>query len=56
VISERCRAASVSCVVFGGVVAEELPGVRTVALSGDPRRARADLVELGRFLRALDAE
>jgi glycerate kinase len=40
------------CVVFGGVVDEPLPGVETVALSGEPARARADLVELGRGLGA----
>jgi glycerate kinase len=56
VIGERCNAQGVSCVVFGGVVAEELPDVKTVALSGDPRRARTDLVELGRFLQAFGAE
>ena len=56
VIAERCRAQGVSCVVFGGVVAEKLPGLKPVALSGDPRRAQADLVELGRLLRALEAE
>ena len=56
VIAERCRAQGVPCVVFGGVVAEALAGVQTVALSGDPRRARADLVELGRFLHHADPE
>jgi hypothetical protein len=43
----------VRCVVFGGLVAEPLPGVETVALSGDPARAAADLEELG--LRLLNA-
>lgn len=56
VIAERCRTQGVTCVVFGGVVAEKLPGVKTVALSGDERRAQTDLVELGRLLRALGAE
>jgi glycerate 2-kinase len=46
-VARRCRAAGVRCVVFGGRVEEPLPGVETVALSGDPARARADLVELG---------
>jgi glycerate kinase len=52
-VAHRCRAAGVRCVVFGGLVAEPLPGVETVALSGDPARAAADLEELG--LRLLDA-
>ncbi|HEY8029097.1 MAG TPA: glycerate kinase [Gaiellaceae bacterium] len=52
-VARRCRAAVVRCVVFGGLVAEPLPGVETVALSGDPARAVADLEELGS--RLLDA-
>ncbi len=46
----RCRDAGVRCVVFGGLVADPLEGVETVALSGDPGRAREDLVALGRRL------
>jgi glycerate kinase len=42
-----CRAEGVRCVVFGGRVLEPLAGVETRALSGDPARAREDLVELG---------
>ena len=49
-VARRCLAAGVRCVVFGGVVDEPLEGVETVALSGDPSRAREDLVELGRRL------
>jgi glycerate kinase len=49
-IARRCREADVRCVVFGGIVDEQLEGVETVALSGDPSRAREDLVELGRRL------
>lgn len=56
VIGERCRAQGIRCVVFGGVVTQELPGATTVALSGDPQRARRDLVDLGRFLRGAHAE
>ena len=44
------RSAGTRCVVFGGLVETELPGVETVALSGDPARARDDLVALGRDL------
>jgi glycerate kinase len=44
------RSAATRCVVFGGVVEASVPGAETVALSGDPARARADLVELGRDL------
>lgn len=50
VVVERSRRAGVRCVVFGGVVVEPLPGAETVALSGDPARSAADLVELGRRL------
>jgi len=46
-VARRCREADVRCVVFGGRVVEPVPDVETVALSGDPARARADLVELG---------
>lgn len=42
-VARRCREAGVRCVVFGGRV---LDG-DAVALSGDPSRAREDLVELG---------
>jgi glycerate kinase len=46
----EARAARVRCVVFGGRVEVELPGAETVALSGDPRRARDDLAALGERL------
>lgn len=57
VVAARCAAAGTSCVVFGGVVETAVPGAECVALSGDPRRASADLVELGARLgaRLLDA-
>jgi glycerate kinase len=47
-VVRRCREARVDCVVFGGRV---LAG-DAVALSGDPSRAREDLVALGRRLGA----
>jgi glycerate 2-kinase len=46
-VARRCVAAGVRCVVFGGRVAQAVDGVETVALSGDPSRAREDLVALG---------
>ena len=49
-VARRCREAGVRCVVFGGIVAEPLDGVETVALSGDPARAEEDLVGLGERL------
>jgi len=49
-VARRCREAGVRCVVFGGLVAEPLDGVETVALSGDPNRAEEDLVDLGERL------
>jgi glycerate kinase len=50
-IARRCRDAGVRCVVFGGRVVEPIEGVETVALSGDPTRAREDLIALGLALR-----
>ena len=44
------RSAGTRCVVFGGIVANDVAGAETVALSGDPSRARDDLVALGRNL------
>jgi glycerate 2-kinase len=49
-VARRCRAAGVRCVVFGGIVAEPLDGVETIALSGDPARAEEDLLALGERL------
>ncbi len=49
-VARAARAAGVRCVVFGGVVESPLPGVETVALSGEPARAAADLRQLGRDL------
>ncbi len=49
-IVTRCVADGVRCVVFGGRVRAEIAGAETTALSGDPSRAEADLVELGRRL------
>jgi glycerate kinase len=45
-----CLDEGVRCVVFGGRVEVELPGAKTVALSGDPARAADDLVALGERL------
>jgi glycerate kinase len=44
------RSGGTRCAVFGGLVEVELPGVEMHALSGDPARARDDLVALGRDL------
>jgi glycerate 2-kinase len=52
VVAERCRRHRVRCVMFGGRVVEPLGGTETVALSGDPARARDDLVALGLRLAA----
>jgi len=46
-VARRCIAAGVRCIVFGGVVQEPPDGVEAVALSGEPARAREDLVALG---------
>jgi glycerate 2-kinase len=49
-IVRRCADAGARCVVFGGRIAQALPGVETHVLSGDPARAAEDLVELGERL------
>ena len=54
-VARRCVAAGVRCVVFGGLVTESIDGAETVALSGDPSRARVDLAELGLRLGRLGA-
>ena len=54
-VARRCRQEGVRCVVFGGRVIEPVADVETVALSGDPARAREDLVELGLRLGGLGA-
>jgi glycerate kinase len=59
-VASACRRAGVRCAVFGGRV--DLPsntvllgrGVEVYALSGDPGRAREDLVELGKRLARLE--
>jgi glycerate kinase len=50
-VARRCAAAGVRCVLFGGRVAEPPVGVEMASLSGDPARAREDLVDLGARLR-----
>ena len=49
-VVRRCAAAAVRCVLFGGRVVTAPPGVETVALSGEPARARDDLQRLGERL------
>jgi glycerate kinase len=51
-IARRCAVSGVRCVVFGGRVRGEISGTETIALSGEPDRAGADLVDLGRKLAA----
>lgn len=45
-----CQAEDVRCVLFAGLIDAAPPGVEVHALSGDPRRAADDLVELGERL------
>jgi glycerate 2-kinase len=49
-VARRCRRAGVRCVVFGGRVIEPVADAETIALSGDPSRAREDLIALGQGL------
>jgi glycerate kinase len=46
-VAARCRELGVRCELFGGLVRD---GIEAHALSGEPRRAAEDLVELGRAL------
>jgi glycerate 2-kinase len=45
-----CQAEDVRCVLFAGLIDAAPPGVEVHALSGDPRRAADDLIELGERL------
>jgi glycerate kinase len=49
-VAALCGELGVRCVVFGGRVEADLPTAQTVALSGGPERAVADLEELGERL------
>jgi glycerate 2-kinase len=51
-IARRCAVAGVRCVVFGGRVRTEISDAETIALSGEPDRAGADLFDLGGKLAA----
>jgi glycerate 2-kinase len=50
-VLRHCRKLGVRCVIFGGRVVPQ-QGIEARALSGDPSRARKDLVELGEELAA----
>jgi glycerate 2-kinase len=47
-----CAQQGVRCALFGGRVVDRPDGVEVYELSGDPARAREDLVALGRSLAA----
>ena len=49
-VLRACQEARVRCVLFGGRVLEQPAGVEVYELSGDPARAREDLVELGEWV------
>lgn len=49
-VLSACRGAGVRCVVFGGRIEQPLEGAENEALSGNPKRAREDLVALGERL------
>jgi glycerate kinase len=51
-VAQTCAEAGVRCVLFGGRVVDRPDGNEIYELSGDPARAREDLVELGRRLAA----
>jgi glycerate kinase len=52
-VARRCAVARVRCVLFGGRIGEAPPELEVIPLSGDPTRAREDLVVLGRLLREM---
>jgi glycerate 2-kinase len=49
-VVRACNEEDVPCVVFGGHVEEPLEGAEHVELSGNPERAREDLIALGERL------
>jgi glycerate kinase len=49
-VADVCGEAGVRAAIFGGRVTDRREGVELYELSGDPRRAREDLVDLGRQL------
>ena len=49
-VARACEEAGVRCVLFGGRIGDRPKGVEIYELSGDPTRAREDLVALGRLL------
>lgn len=49
-VLSACREAGVRCALFGGRVVERSAEVEIYELSGDPARARKDLVELAEWL------
>jgi glycerate kinase len=55
-VVRRCALAGARCVLFGGRIDEAPRGAEVIPLSGDPTRAREDLVALGRLLREVEAE
>ena len=55
-VARRCALAGVRCVVFAGRIGEAPPELEVLPLSGNPARAKNDLVELGRFLGEAKAE
>jgi len=55
-VARRCALAGVRCVVFAGRIVEAPPELEVLPLSGNPARAKNDLVELGRFLGEAKAE
>ncbi len=52
-VARRCAVAGVRCVLFGGRIGEAPPELEVIPLSGNPTRAREDLVALGRLLREM---
>jgi glycerate 2-kinase len=52
-VGEACREEGIRCAIFGGVVTERPEGVELYELSGDPAKAREDLIALGESLATL---
>ncbi len=55
-VLNACQEAGVRCVLFGGRVLEQPAGIEVYELSGDPARAREDLVELAEWVAAREGD
>jgi glycerate 2-kinase len=55
-VLSACQDEGVRCVLFGGRVLEQPAGIEVYELSGDPARARDDLVELAEWIASREGD